>query len=195
VTELNEKQIELNVRIEQETLGAEDIAAVEESLSELERKRERLDNKYRVLYIINDNITWARESSISQFSGDIEDQMSKILSKITNGRYKEVKVDENLGVSVYSPDKGEFINIDDKIDKLSGGTVDQVYLAARLAILGLIAIGEKPPIILDDTFVSFDDMGRKERAFKMLESIAKDYQILYFTCHDCPENLNVVELK
>jgi len=195
VKELNEKQIELSVKIKQETLGAEDIAAVEESLSELEIKRERLDHKYRVLYIINDNITWARESSISQFSGGIEDQMSKILSKITDGKYKEVKVDENLGVSVYSPEKGEFINIDDKIDKLSGGTVDQVYLAARLAILGLIAIGEKPPLILDDTFVSFDDMGRKERAFKILESIAKDYQILYFTCHDCPENLNVVELK
>ena len=194
VTELNGKQIELNVKIEQETLGAEDLAALDESLSELERKKERLDHKFRVLNIINDNITWARGSSISQFSEGIEVQMSKILSKITDGRYKEVRVDENLRVSVYSAEKGEFINVDDKIDQLSRGTVDQVYLAARLAILGLIATGEKPPLILDDTFVSFDDMGRKERAFKILESIAKDYQILYFTCHDCPENLNVIEL-
>jgi uncharacterized protein YhaN len=120
--------------------------------------------------------------------------MSKILYKITNKKYKKVKVDENLGVSVYSSEKGEFIKIDDKIDQLSRGTVDQVYLAARFAILGLIASEEKPLIIMDDTFVSFDDMGRKERAFKILESIAKDYQILYFTCHDCPENLKVIEL-
>jgi len=194
VKELNENQIELNVKIKQETLGAEDIAAVEESLSELERKRERLDHKYRVLDIINDNIAWARESSISQFSKGIEDQMSKILSKITDGKYKKVIVDKNLGVSVFSSEKGELINIDDKIDQLSKGTVDQVYLAARLAILGLIAIEEKPPLILDDTFVSFDDMGRRERAFKILESIAKDYQVLYFTCHDCPKNLSVIEL-
>ncbi len=194
VKELNEKQIELKVKTEQETLGAEDIAAVEESLNELEKKRERLDHKYRVLDIINDNITWARESSISQFSEGIEDQMSKILSKITDGKYKKVIVDKNLGVSVFSSEKGEFINIDDKIDQLSKGTVDQVYLAARLAILGLIATDEKPPLILDDTFVSFDDMGRRERAFKILESIAKDYQVLYFTCHDCPKNLSVIEL-
>jgi len=194
VKELNENQIELNVKIKQETLGAEDIAAVEESLSELERKRERLDHKYRVLDIINDNITWARESSISQFSKGIEDQMSKILSKITDGKYKKVIVDKNLGVSVFSSEKGELINIDDKIDQLSKGTVDQVYLATRIAILGLIAIEEKPPLILDDTFVSFDDMGRRERAFKILESIAKDYQVLYFTCHDCPKNLSVIEL-
>lgn len=194
VKELNEKQIELNVKIEQETLGAEDIAAVEESLSELERKRERLDHKYRVLDIINDNIAWARESSISQFSKGIEDQMSKILSKITDGKYKKVIMDKHLGVSVFSSEKGELINIDDKTDQLSKGTVDQVYLAARLAILGLIAIEEKPPLILDDTFVSFDDMGRKERAFKILESIAKDYQVLYFTCHDYPKNLSVIEL-
>jgi len=194
VKELNEKQIELNVKIEQETLGAEDIAAVEESLSELERKRERLDHKYRVLDIINDNIAWARESSISQFSKGIEDQMSKILSKITDGKYKKVIVDKHLGVSVFSSEKGELINIDDKTDQLSKGTVDQVYLAARLAILGLIAIEEKPPLILDDTFVSFDDMGRKERAFKILESIAKDYQVLYFTCHDYPKNLSVIEI-
>jgi uncharacterized protein YhaN len=121
--------------------------------------------------------------------------MSKILSKITDGKYKTVRVDENLGVSVFSSEKEEFIKVDDKIDRLSGGTVDQIYLAARLAILGLIATEEKPPLILDDTFVSFDDMGRKDRAFKILESVAKDYQILYFTCHDCPENLNVIELK
>jgi uncharacterized protein YhaN len=120
--------------------------------------------------------------------------MSKILSKITYGKYEKVKVDENLGVSLYSREKGEYINIDDKIDQLSSGTMDQAYLAARLAILELVATEGKPPIILDDTFVSFDDMGRKERAFKVLESFAKYYQILYFTCHDCPEGLNVVEL-
>jgi len=194
VKKLNERQIELKVKIEQETLGAEDVAAVEERLSELGKKRERLDHKHRVLDIINDNIAWARESTISQFSEGIEDKMSKILSKITAGKYKKVIVDKNLGVSVFSSEKGEFINIDDKIDQLSKGTVDQVYLAARLAILGLIAIEEKPPLILDDTFVSFDDMGRKERAFKILESIAKDYQVLYFTCHDSPKNLSVIGL-
>ena len=195
VEELNNKQIELNVKISQETIGAEDIAELEERLSALKKKRERLDHKYRLLDIINENITWARESSISRFSEGIEDRMSKILSKITDGKYKKVRMDENLGVSVFSSEKEEFIKVDDKIDRLSGGTVDQIYLAARLAILGLIATEEKPPLILDDTFVSFDDMGRKDRAFKILESVAKDSQILYFTCHGCPENLNVVELK
>lgn len=194
VKELNKRQIELSVIIEQETVGTEDIAVLEERLSELKRKKERLRHKHEVLRVIDDNISLVRESSINQFSESIEEQMSKIIFKITDGKYKKVKVDENLGVSIFSGEKGEYINVDDKIDQLSSGTVDQVYLAARLAILRLIATKEKPPIILDDTFVSFDDMGRKKRAFKILESVAKDYQILYFTCHDCPEDLNMIEL-
>jgi len=118
--------------------------------------------------------------------------MSAILSELTRGKYRQVKLDEDLRVSLYSEEKADFVDVDNKIDRFSEGTEDQVYLAARLAILGLLATGEKPPIILDDTFVSFDDMGRKDRAFEILKKFAEDYQVLYFTCHDCPGGLRTV---
>ena len=71
---------------------------------------------------------------------------------------------------------------------LSTGTVDQLFLAARLALLDIITGGCSPPVLLDDTFSNFDDMDRKERAFEILESIvAGEYQALYFTCHDVPD--------
>ena len=192
---LKEQQIILHTQIDQETLGEEDASALDEKLSEQRRKMERVGHKYKVLNIINENIALAREKSIARFSKAIEKQMSKIITKITGGKYKKVKVDENLNVSIYSPEKKDFINIDDNKELLSSGTLDQAYLAARLAILNIITTKGKPPIILDDTFVSFDDMGRKERAFEVLESFTNDYQVLYFTCHECPSHLNVIELE
>jgi len=195
VDDLKERQAILNDRIEQEMIGEDDIAELEEKLSSLDKKRERLSHKHRIFEIINEGINWARQNSITQFSEAIEKQMSELLSKITDGKYKKVKVDENLGVNIYSEEKSEYINLDDKKDLVSSGTLDQIYLAARISIINLITTEGRPLIILDDTFVSFDDMGRKERAFEVLKSFAKDYQILYFTCHECPPKLNVVELK
>jgi uncharacterized protein YhaN len=38
-------------------------------------------------------------------------------------------------------------------------------------------------------------MGRKARAFELLESVATDHQVLYFTCHECPGDMQVLEVK
>ena len=188
---LKEQCIRLSEKVSAETIGEEYATELEEKLEESRRILNRLSRKNDVLALISENISWARTQSISGFSAKIEKKMGEIVSSITDGRYSKVKVDGNLEVSVFSKEKGEYIEID-KGTPLSTGTIDQVFLAARLALLDIITGGCKPPLLLDDTFSNFDDMGRKERAFDVLESISGEYQTLYFTCHEVPERVKTI---
>lgn len=194
VDDLKQDEMRLSLKIEQENIGEEDAAALEENLGLAETRVARLEQEHEVARLIIENIASARADTIARFSGGIEERMGEILSSITGGKYSRVEVDGGLGVRVYSPEKGDFVEPDRKSVLLSSGTIDQMQLAARLALLELIAGEARPPVIMDDTFVSFDDMGRKERAFRLMRSVADEYQVLYFTCHNSPDNLETIEV-
>ena len=63
---------------------------------------------------------------------------------------------------------------------LSAGTVDQLYLAVRLAMCRLTL--PDAPLLLDDVLTNFDDR-RAELALDCLLELAQERQILLFTCH------------
>ena len=66
---------------------------------------------------------------------------------------------------------------------LSAGTVDQLYLATRLAICDLVLPEDKAiPLVLDDALTNFDDR-RCTAALRWLKEAAKTRQIILFTCH------------
>ena len=64
---------------------------------------------------------------------------------------------------------------------LSKGTVDQIYLAVRLAVYDLCLGERQAPLMLDDALAAFDD-GRMGRALDLLLERAGEEQILFFTC-------------
>ena len=64
---------------------------------------------------------------------------------------------------------------------LSQGTVDQLYLAVRLAVCDL-CLPQRPPIVLDDALADFDD-GRAAQGLALLRELAEEQQVLLFTCH------------
>ena len=66
---------------------------------------------------------------------------------------------------------------------MSQGTLDQIYLAARLGLVRLVTGDRRPPLVLDDPFVTFDD-GRATRAFELLRSITGDFQVIFLTTSD-----------
>jgi uncharacterized protein YhaN len=66
-------------------------------------------------------------------------------------------------------------------DKLSRATQDQIYLAARLTLLQLACEGRKPPLLLDDPFVNYDDE-RLARTAELLNHLDTAHQIILFTC-------------
>ncbi len=112
----------------------------------------------------------------NSFGMHLNAEASKFIKAITDGVYDSMSVDENLNV---------FMNTKNKlvpIEQLSSGTMDQIYLALRLASTKLLqGEGEPLPLIFDDSFVNYDE----HRLLTTLTWLNKFYdtQILVFTCH------------
>ncbi|WP_338451325.1 AAA family ATPase [Niallia oryzisoli] len=67
-------------------------------------------------------------------------------------------------------------------NELSQATTEQIYVSLRLALALTVYEKYKFPIIIDDSFVNFDK-ARTSRVTELLNEL-KDYQILFFTCHE-----------
>ena len=61
----------------------------------------------------------------------------------------------------------------------SDGTVDQLYLALRLAVAEELT--PDAPLVLDDAMVRFDE-NRLAVALNILKETAEDKQVILFTC-------------
>lgn len=71
---------------------------------------------------------------------------------------------------------------EEHLDRLSGGTQEQIAILTRLAFARLFkGQGRHMPIVLDDALVYSDD-GRIVKMFTALTRVAQDQQILVFTC-------------
>lgn len=191
--ELEDKKRKLSYGVATETVNQEEVAEAEEGLAETNKTVERFKREHEILTIIMDGIEAARQKAISGLSGTIAKRIGDVLAKVTNGRYDRAEVDGNLEISIYSPAKGDYITVNGTSGALSTGALDQVYLAARIALLEALAGDVGTPFVLDDTFANFDPE-RQVQAFEVLDAIAQDRQVLYYTCHDCPDRFNRIEV-
>jgi uncharacterized protein YhaN len=103
---------------------------------------------------------------------------SDILNTLTSGKYSNVRFSESdLKFQVLSDEKGDWINPE---DALSTSTIEQIYLAARLAMTDIISEKRNSLLILDEPFSDYDD-NHLDNAMKVLKSMAGDHQILLLT--------------
>jgi len=114
-------------------------------------------------------------------SPKLTEQLSKNIAEITNGKYNKVKFDDEQGMIV-EVENGNYISA----ERLSSGTIDQLYLSLRLAILDSMA-EEKIPIILDEAFSHFDDE-RLKNILKYINEKFGDRQLIIFTCNRREKN-------
>ena len=120
--------------------------------------------------------------TIEALSGNITDQVgirlkrrtSEILSEITGGKYREVLMDEELHMSVNTGDRTV------SIERLSRGTLEQIYFALRMAAGELFCKEEPFPVILDDVFGMYDE-DRLAAALRWLHK--ENRQVIISTCH------------
>ncbi len=65
---------------------------------------------------------------------------------------------------------------------LSAGQKSLCALCFRLALIKNMYAGQKPFLVLDDPFVYLDE-NHLQKARALLKELSKDFQIVYFTCH------------
>ena len=107
----------------------------------------------------------------------LEKSMVDDLDRATGGRYRRVRVDDRtLDIEVWAPERGDWVDA----HQLSQGTLDIVYLVARLGLVRLVTGDRRPPLVFDDPFVTFDDE-RAARTMALLKSLTSDFQVIYLT--------------
>lgn len=117
-----------------------------------------------------------------QHQGPVLRQSSELFPRLTLGAYSGLKTgfdknDEPILLCVGK--NGE----EKRIDALSDGSRDQLYLSLRLATLMHFMQRTQPmPLVLDDILVHFDDE-RARAALRVLGEVATQAQVLFFTHH------------
>ncbi|MEA4894775.1 MAG: AAA family ATPase [Oscillospiraceae bacterium] len=148
-------------------------------LSALTSERERLTEELDALTLALDTLRAAGEEISHRLTPRLSARTAELFSALTASRYDAVLLDKELKAAA----RPEGDSVPREASFLSAGTIDQLYLAVRLAICELALPEEKScPIILDDALVSFDDE-RCERALALLRELAVNRQIILFTCH------------
>lgn len=174
---LNENKLQLHkLEIEKNNM--------EEKLNNLiliDEKINYLEEQYKELMQKNESIEYAKnilEKAYIEMKQNITPKfiknLSEIIKEISDNKYEEIKFNNEDGLIV-EKENGEYVGV----DKLSVGTIDQLYLAFRLSIIKEIS-EERIPIILDEAFAYYDEK-RLENILKYL-SEKIDNQIVIFTC-------------
>jgi hypothetical protein len=178
--ELEKQKRRCEIIIEQARFNMEDQIRLEEELEGLREVLKHEEKKVKVYELARQFISKARTEILSSAGEALEKGIQRCLAVFTNDKYKQVRVNkEVLEFRVYSDEKGDWA----KPEELSGGVIDEFYLAFRLALVKLIFGDKKPPLILDDPFVNFDSV-RLANTLNFFKTLASDYQIIVFTLGD-----------
>ncbi|PKM51528.1 MAG: hypothetical protein CVV02_06225 [Firmicutes bacterium HGW-Firmicutes-7] len=149
---------------------------IDEELSKNYEEFDKMTFKLNTYNIIEDAIRHISRNIQDNFAPRLNEKISKVISIATDYKYTDVKVSANMEISVVDNELNKLVRIDD----LSAGTIDLMYFALRLSIAEVVNSCQAVPIILDDSFVQYDE----RRLIKMLEYLSKlNRQIILFTCH------------
>lgn len=110
----------------------------------------------------------------SRFSPRITAEAGKILSRLTLGKYPSVQLSPEMQLSVRDG------ILQRPAAAMSCGTVDQMYLALRLAMCRML-LPKDAPLLLDDALVNFDN-DRCNAALELLKEESGRRQVILFTC-------------
>ena len=181
--EASEQQI-INYRLQLNSLEYEDrnisekleeIVSLKEEYENLKEQLQIVEEKDRCIQATKELLEKAYEQMKKSVTPKFTQNLSNLIQKITDGKYRKVSIHEEKGLIV-ELENGEYKSA----NLLSVGTIDQLYLSLRLAMLDEIS-QEKMPIILDEAFAYFDDERLKNSLLFLMEE-AKEHQIILFTC-------------
>ncbi len=156
-----------------EVLG--DRSAMESQTEQLSRRITQLEDTYIALSIALETLADARAELQRRFAPRIAKRAQSLLGKLTEGRYHSLTMGQDFSLQAGA---GEEATLRDSIWR-SDGTMDQLYLALRLAVAEELT--PEAPLILDDALVRFDE-NRMRAAVEILRDMAKDKQVILFTC-------------
>ncbi len=175
---LNNKKIELHtLQIDYKSIEPklENLAKIEEKLVNGKEGMVNLKRLEKSMKLAGEILDTSYNKMKNTVTPRFTDKLSETIQEITEGKYQKVRLNDETGV-VVELENGNYI----PADRLSIGTIDQLYLSLRLAMVEELS-EEKMPIILDEAFAYYD----KERLKNVLKYMTERFnlhQIMIFTC-------------
>lgn len=141
--------------------------------------QKRLRQSLHALEIAEETLQGTAKEAGNSGTDTMKKKASEIFARITEGRYSRIEFE-----------RGQHIFVWDGVrripaERLSRGTIEQIYLSVRLAAVDML-LEEDVPLIFDDAFAFYDDK-RLESALKWLSGQGK--QVIIFTCQNREEEI------
>ena len=190
--EIEKKQKELNminIKLHELDFDKENVEIKVDNLMEIEEKIVNNNEKIVNLKDLEKSMNLAKtllekayEKMKNTVTPKFTENLSKNINEITDGKYTNVMVQDDKGL-VVELENGNYV----EANRLSVGTIDQLYLSLRLSMTEDLS-KEKMPIILDEAFAYYDTQ-RLENILTYLANTYPDRQIILFTCTEREKNI------
>ena len=162
-----------------EALG--DRENLRKELGTINARLKKLQDTYEALTIALETLNDAKLELQRRFAPRITKRAQERMAAMTHGRYQRLTLGEDFSLLAGAQQE----DVLQSILWRSDGTIDQLYLALRLAVAEELI--PEAPLILDDALVRFDDE-RLKAALAILKQEGETKQVLLFTCQQRERN-------
>lgn len=189
--ELHERQAVLTSRLEelQKNIHTYDMQLEEygtrlDALGEQElmlaEQQENYDadmRKYHCIQATQKYLIQAKEALTARYMQPLLNGFQKYYEMLTGASAARYRLDANAKLTL------EELGLQREPELLSTGYRDLLGLCMRMAFVDAMYPQQKPFILLDDPFVNYDTRN-VQGGLEFLDRVSKEYQVIYFTCHD-----------
>lgn len=189
VADLRNQQMEARDRLNEartnyKRVGGGDAAAIAESgrqgaLAEIGEVAEAYVRTRAAALLLQ----WAIDRNRREKQGPMLKRAGAVFADLTLGSFESLELDYDLKdrpLLVGRRPSGERVGI----EGMSDGSLDQLYLALRVAALeNYFKDAEPLPFLADDLFINFDN-DRAAAGFRVLAGLAESCQVIFFTHHE-----------
>lgn len=171
-------------------IGQRDYVSWAQAKSASDEAKEQVSSllkRRKALELAQDSLMEAWKEWHREFSPDLNQTASEIMEHITDGRYRDVRLDplHHYAIRVIEPGTRDVITQ----KQLSSGTQDQLYFAQRMAMITHCSQEKEPlPIFFDDHFIHYDQT-RLEQTLHYVMKLAEKHQVFLFSCQPREEKL------
>ncbi len=155
------------------------LVEVEEGIARLERDIARDRIHIDAIRLLHDTVEQQKSGVLQSLIDPIRTRANAILQRIAGSRFAGLEFDDSLLPTGIAPQSnGEAVSL----DQISGGELEQVHFAVRMALADIAFPSSRQLVVLDDVF-TYTDATRLARIATILEESAKRFQIVLLTCH------------
>ena len=154
----------------------DEVSDIESDIEQINLEISEMNENCSILEKTKKYLETAKEQFSSHYLGGMQKSFMEKF-KLISEKEMDIELDVNLDVKINEQGSGK------EIRYFSTGYKDLIYICMRLSLIDSLFEGEKPFVILDDPFVNLDK-NKIQNAMKLLKNISKEYQIIYFICHE-----------